>query len=142
MLNGLYCEQCFHATANVGISLGGKTVPVIAQVASALLPAVPTKATELCFFDGRRAIARGDFARLGSSVGRIVQAVETSGGDVRVMVLHCIQHAAGKDQSHLATYGVSDNIVPWDVASANLERAVAWRDVIGEVGAFLVLSQP
>ena len=88
-------------------------------------------------------IVRGGFARLGSSVCRIAQAVEI-GGDVRVMVQHCIQHAAGKGQSYLAKYEVSDNIVPWDVASSDvqLERAVAWRVVDGDLGVFLVLSQP
>ena len=88
-------------------------------------------------------IARGGFARLGSSVGRIAQVVEI-GGDVRIMVQHCIQHAAGKGQLYLAKHEVSDNIVPWDVASSDVQlaRVVAWRVVDGDLGVFLVLSQP
>ena len=143
VLHALYCEHCFHTTVNINVSLM-RGVPILQQVASALLPAVPTKASESCCFDGVRVIAHGDFAKLGSSTGRIVQIVETSGGDVHVMVLHCIPLAAGKGRSYLETCEVSANIVSWDVTGGNadVERASAWQVVDGNASVFLILSQP
>ena len=119
-------------------------MPILEQVASALLPAVPTQASESCCVDGARRIANGDFARLGSSIGRTVQILETVGGDVHAMVLHRFPLATGTSRSYLETYVVSANTVSWDVTGGNPneERASAWQVVDANANVFLILSQP
>ena len=94
ILESLYCKHCFHSKVNLEISLGAKTIPLLEQVASALLPLVPTKASDSCCFGGINVIHSGDFARLVSSICSIVQAVETGDDDVHVLVLQCNPHAS------------------------------------------------
>ena len=144
VLQSLYCEHCFNSKANLGISLGEKTVPLLEQVASALFPLVPTKASDSCCFYGHHVIHAGDFAKLGSSIGRIVQAVEAGDDDVHVVVLQCNPDAPIAGQSYLVTCKISDKIGAWNLKSdcAYLQRAIAWKVADGIPGGFDILSRP
>ena len=144
VLESLYCEHCFHSKVNLEISLGAKTMPLLEQVASALLPLVPTKASDSCCFDGHNVIHAGDFAKLGSSIGRIVQAVEAGDDDVHVAFLQCNPYAPIAGQSYLVTCKISDKIGAWNLKSdcAHLQRAIAWKVADGIPGVFDILSRP
>ncbi len=138
VLKNLVATHCFDSPVNDMPYLCGRDVPILEGTANALLPSVASKATTHCKFDGVSSVSSGDFARRGSSIGRVVQAVTVGADNVRLMVLVCVARRA------TATYwnicGVSEELVAWDLADWSLPmvRAVAWQSA--DANLFLVLS--
>ncbi len=106
--------------------------------ANALLPSVASKASTHCNFDGVNSVPPGDFARRGSSIGRVVQAVTVGADVVRLMVLVCVARRATATYWNICE--VSEELVAWDLVDWSLPmvRALAWQSA--DANLFPVLS--
>ncbi len=87
----------------------------------------PAKPRLIANFDGLNSVSSGDFARRGSSIGRVVQAVTVGADDVRLMVLVCVARRA--TATYWNIWEASEELVAWDLADRSLPmvRAVAWQ---------------